>query len=94
MRATIATLIAAFLLPAAAHAGAEIQPPRPNPLVVAFDLVILRPLGLAALAVGAVTFVPVAVLAAASGRDGIDPALEIFVTGPAKNVFRRPLGNF
>ena len=46
------------------------------------------------LAAGAVLFVPVAVLAAPSGRDGIDPALDLFVTGPAKHVFRRPLGDF
>ena len=94
MRAGIATLIATFLLPVDAHAGPEIEPRRPNPAFAAFDVVILRPLGLVVLAAGAVLFVPVAVLAAPSGRDGIDPALDLFVTGPAKHVFRRPLGDF
>ena len=59
-----------------------------------FDLVILRPLGLVAVAVGAVAFVPAALITAPNGRDGIQSALELFVTEPAKNVFQRPLGDF
>ncbi len=100
VRAAVMTLIAGLLLPANAHALApeEAEPRRPNPIVVGsragFDVVILRPLGLVAMAVGAAAFVPVALLTAPMGREGVEPALKIFVTGPAKDVFRRPLGDF
>jgi len=96
LRAAAVTLIAAFLLPSAAHADMheESQARRTNPAAAAFDVVVLRPLGLAALAIGSALFVPVAVLTAPSGKDGLKPALEIFVAEPARNVFTRPLGDF
>ena len=100
VRAAVMTLIAGLLLPANAHAQAQeqVEPPSPNPIAAGFkagfDVVILRPLGLVAMAVGAAAFVPAALLAAPAGRDGIEPALEIFVTEPAKSVFQRPLGDF
>jgi hypothetical protein len=100
VRAAVITLIAALLLPAYAQAQEqeEFEPQPPNPIVaglgMGFDVVILRPLGLVAVAVGAVAFVPAALITAPNGRDGIQSALELFVTEPAKNVFQRPLGDF
>jgi hypothetical protein len=90
------TLLAGLLLAGNAHAQDE-PPEAPagvNPAVAGFDVVILRPLGLAALAVGTVAFIPVAVLTAPDGLDSLQAALEIFVTTPAEWVFKRPLGDF
>ena len=78
LRAAVMTLIAGLLLPAN----------------VGFDVVVLRPLGLVATAVGAVLFVPAALLTAPNGRDGVDTALKFFIIEPAKSVFQRPLGDF
>jgi hypothetical protein len=103
-RAAFMTLVAALLLPANARAIApeEAEPQGPNPFVsglvtgleIGFDVLILRPLGLVTMAVGAGAFVPAALIASPMGRDGIEPALSIFVTDPAKHVFQRPLGDF
>ena len=65
-----------------------------NPAVKAFDVVILRPLGLAATVVGVALFPAAAVLAAPGGRDSVEEAWELFVLVPAKNVYSRPLGQF
>jgi len=100
MRAAIVTLIAALLLPAAALADdlPPLEAPHQNPIVTglvgAFDLVILRPLGLVSVAVGAAAFVPTAFLASPMGLEGWDGALQHFVVEPGKNVFLRPIGDF
>lgn len=96
LRAAALTLIAALLLPGNAYAQEPqlVKSGSVNPAVAGFDVVIVRPLGLAALAVGAVFFLPVALVTAANGKDSLQTALEIFVTGPAQNVFQRPLGDF
>ena len=73
---------------------AEARAPRPNPALIAFDLVIVRPLGFVAAAVGAVLFVPVALITSPMGRDSIDAAVETFITIPSNDVFKRPLGKF
>jgi hypothetical protein len=95
LRAAALTLVAGLLLPGAAHA--QLQPAQSKPLkavAAGFDVVVLRPLGLAALAIGATFFVPVAVLTAPGGKHPLQESLDIFVTEPAKHVFRRPLGEF
>ena len=46
------------------------------------------------MAVGAVLFVPAALLTAPNGLDSVKMALEFFVTEPANSVFQRPLGDF
>ena len=69
-------------------------PQRPNPAVMAFDVLILRPLGFVAMCVGVVAFVPTVIVAAPGGRDGVQSAMEILVLVPTKSVFQRPLGEF
>ena len=59
-----------------------------------FDCAVLRPYGFAATIVGGAFFVPAAVLASASGAEGIQAAWEHFVLAPAENTFTRPLGEF
>ncbi len=75
-------------------ARAEARPARPNPALIALDLVILRPLGFVVVTIGAVLFLPVALITAPMGRDSIETAMESFITVPANEVFRRPLGEF
>jgi len=61
---------------------------------IAFDIVVLRPVGVANSAVGAVLFVPAALLTSPGGRDLIDEAWERFVRGPVEFTYQRPLGEF
>jgi len=99
-RAAVVTLIGGLLLSASAQAvTADLAEPRTENLFVtgaraAFDVVILRPLGLITLAVGAGAFVPAAVVSSPMGWDGIEPALNLFVVEPGRHVFQRPLGDF
>lgn len=89
-------LCAGLLLPA--RAGAQGEPTVPAPArnypAEVFDVVIVRPIGLAAAAVGAALFVPTAIVTAPSGLDSIQQALDHFVIVPGKFVFQRPLGEF
>ena len=106
LRAALVTLIASLLLPVGAyaetaqiHAQTYTAEPAtksrsPNIAAAIFDVVIIRPLQLGVLMVGAVAFVPVAAMTAANGRDSFDEALEMFVTSPMHDVFQRPLGDF
>ncbi len=75
-------------------ARAEARPPRPHPALMAFDLLIVRPLGLVAVALGAVLFLPVALITSPMGRDSIQAAQETFITVPCNDVFKRPLVEF
>jgi hypothetical protein len=59
-----------------------------------FDCVVLRPFGFVATIVGGAFFVPAAVLASASGAEGIQAAWEHFVITPVEDTFQRPLGDF
>jgi len=57
----------------------------------AYDLLLLRPLGLVQLAVGAVALVPSYPIAWFLG--GQDDIVEACVTDPARRTFARPLGS-
>ncbi len=94
-------LMAAVLLPADARAQADSKPPSSSSqgaaqhgAVVAFDVLIVRPLGFVKTAVGALAFVPVALVTAPNGWDGVQTAQEIFIEVPGKDLFQRPLGDF
>jgi hypothetical protein len=71
-----------------------IEPTGLNPAVAAFDVVVVRPLAATALPIGCALFVPAAILTAPNGLDSMKEALDFFVTGPARYVFTRPLGEF
>jgi hypothetical protein len=97
--AAVATLVAALLLPRPARARdardeGEREAKAVNPVVAGFDLVIVRPLGLGAVVVGAVLFLPMALISAPQGRDGLRHSWELLVGVPVENVFQRPLGDF
>ena len=96
LRAAAVTLIAGLLLPGGAYAAdpQPVQSNAANAAAAAFDVVILRPMGLVLLTVSTVLFAPVALLTAAGGKDSLREGLEVFVTSPAENVFQRPLGEF
>jgi hypothetical protein len=91
-------LLAGLLLPAPAlaqrGAGADASPPPPSYAAAAFDVVLLRPVGLAVAAISAAFFVPAAIVAAPGGRDAIQHAWDLFVIAPGQYVFTRPLGKF
>jgi hypothetical protein len=92
----VVTLIAGLLLPGGAYAADQepVDTQSVNPAVAAFDVVIVRPLGLAVLAIGAVLFPPVALVTSPGGKHSLREGLDFFVVGPAENVFKRPLGEF
>jgi hypothetical protein len=93
MTRTAAALLIAVLATAPARADeAELerveQPPHLGLRV--YDLLLLRPLGLVQLAVGAVALVPSYPVAWFLG--GQDDVVEACVTDPARRTFARPLG--
>jgi hypothetical protein len=106
--AAVAPLIAALLLPASTFAQAPYESEEPKASATAekvgsspsdyaaigFDAVILRPLGTVAVLVGAVAFIPAALITAPNGRDSIETAWKSFVADPARDAFQRPLGDF
>ncbi len=100
LRALVAVVIAGLLLTASASADEQagfdsrLGPEPVNQAAVVFDLLILRPIGLVALAVGAATLLPAALLTAPNGRASVETALDLFVRAPMEDVFGRKLGDF
>jgi len=89
-RVAVAITIAVLSLSATVSpAGAE---PRTtvDPMRRAYDVVVLRPLGLVQVVVGAVFFVPAFPIAALFGAG--DDAFRICIEQPVARTFRRPLG--
>ena len=90
----MAVLVAVLLQPAASWAVDE---PSPQWLEIAnktFDVLILRPAGIAMVVTGAGLFVPAALLASPGGKGPMKEAYEHFVSVPFDNAFLRPLGEF
>ena len=68
-----------------------------DPLVIPFDIAILRPLGAIRLAVGSVALVPIGLIYSMKipldgGTGALQEVAEILVVEPANFLFRRPLG--
>jgi hypothetical protein len=59
-----------------------------------FEALVLRPFGFLASTVGAIMFIPAAVLTMPTGRESVDDAWRQFVAEPAEYVYRRPWGDF
>lgn len=95
MHNLVAVLATAIALAAPVQAQADQRSlGRPGVGPVIFDILVLRPLGFAAAAAGAVAFVPAAILTAPMGMDAIGEAWEHLVEIPTDHVFDRPLGDF
>jgi multisubunit Na+/H+ antiporter MnhG subunit len=99
LRSIAATLAVALLLPGAGYAeNAEATESTSagwqHHTLAVFDAVVVRPLGVVAIVVGAVFVIPVAVVTWPTGRETIDRATERFVKVQARSVFERPLGDF
>lgn len=91
----IVALIAALAAPQTAQAqSSPSSSSAPGAMAVGFDAVVLRPLGFVAMVVGAILFVPTALITATNGRDGINDARAVFITPLVEEVFERPLGDF
>jgi hypothetical protein len=104
-RIAVAALIAGLLLPALGRAE-EAPPEELTPieeshwydgtmraLDVAVDVFPIRPLSAVTLGVGAVLFVPAAVMTAPNGWESITDAWERFVIEPGEYLWARPLGD-
>lgn len=91
-----AAAVAAFaLLGAAAPASAgssTLDNVDPNSVPVPVDLILLRPIGLVATAVGAVAFVPAAAVTALFHRESIPGVFDVLVRGPYEFTFVDPIG--
>jgi hypothetical protein len=88
-------LMAAFLfIPFAtsAIAAPTKYPPKPNSAVMAADFFVVRPIGIASLIIGTVSFVLSSPFSALG--DNLDQAYELMVVEPAVYTFKRPLGGF
>jgi len=94
LRIAAASLIAAFLLPASAEAQSDWRDTTARVGVRSYDVLILRPLHIAATVVGFGFFVPAALLSAPGGKDNIVQAWEMLVQTPGEAAFKRPLGEF
>jgi hypothetical protein len=102
LRSIAATLAVVLLLPGAGYAqDAECAKATESTssdwqhhTLAAFDAVVIRPLGVVAIVVGAAFVVPVAVVTWPSGRETIDRAIERFVMVPVRSVIECPLGEF
>jgi len=76
----------------AEEAATAIAKPRGRDFDQLFDLLIMRPIGLATTIVGGVFFVPTALLVAPTGAEGVQLAWERFVAPSAERTFNTPLG--
>jgi hypothetical protein len=89
-RAAVWLLVLALLLPAPVARAADFA----YVGGAVFDVLILRPLGVATVLVGAAAFVPAVIVTSPQGSDGILHAYEVFVEHPVKHAFTRPLGEW
>ena len=99
MRSIAATLAVGLLVPGAGYAEAAEATESTSSgwqhhTLAVLDAVVVRPLGVVAIVVGAAFVVPVAVVTWPTGRETIDRAIERFVKVQARSVFERPLGDF
>lgn len=85
--------VASLALPAAAYEERRESEMAMQTLSPIADLMVLRPMGLVAMAVGTVLFVvPVAPLALLTRPDGVPVAFTHLVANPARYVWADPLG--
>ncbi len=89
------TLCAAIVLFSAAPSAAEWEGSRGEDIVaISIDGLIVRPLAMARVVVGAILSVPAIILASPSGREGIEGAYDILIVEPFEYAFTRKVGDF
>jgi hypothetical protein len=89
-----AMLGASLCLPAQAHADwRDVLGAVGTGVTMGFDVLVVRPLGLIGIAIGAGAFVPVALITSPNGRDGLEEATDIFIMTPVNYVFTREIGD-
>lgn len=98
MLRTLAAALVALLLAAGPLAawGAEPARGRPTPPhegAMIADILLVRPLGLAAVAVGLAAYIPLSIIYAL-GNQPDDEIRETFLTRPQEFTFKRRLGEF
>ena len=89
-RRRVLTVLAGVLLAFALALPAQAA----NPAAIGFDVVIVRPLRVVAVGVGAAFFLPAALFCSPGGMDAIEQAYEKLVQQPYEQAFEKPLGEF
>jgi hypothetical protein len=96
IRGVAAALAAAALLVGTAvpaQAGSKLDNIDRNSVNPVFDLVVMRPIGLAATVAGAVLFVPAGAVTALFHRPSVEPMFKTLVRGPYEFTFQDPIGS-
>jgi len=88
----IVMMAAMMIMPLAATAAEYFEAEAPSGGAMMFDLVLVRPVGIVATAVGCVFFIVSSPFSALGGN--IDTASEKLVKDPVAFTFKRPLGTF
>lgn len=88
--ALLALLLAAAPLAAWGQEGAKAYA-RPDEGAILADLLLMRPLGLAAVAVGLVLYLPAALIQSIGGTP-VEPLADALIRRPAEFTFKRPVG--
>jgi hypothetical protein len=90
-----ASLAAVVLLLSASPSTAAWEGSRgEDALAKGVDALIVRPLASARVVIGALMFLPAALLSSPSGREGFDAAYDTLIEEPVEYAFRRELGDF
>ena len=90
-----ASLAAVMLLLSASPSTAAWEGSRgEDVLAKGVDALIVRPLASARVVVGAIMFIPAALISAPSGREGFDTAYDTLIQEPMEYAFQRELGDF
>ena len=63
-------------------------------LAKGMDVMLVRPLATARVAIGALFFVPAAILSSPTGREGFDEAFDLLIAEPSEYAFQRKVGEF
>ena len=79
--------------PMLVHAGSHEIAKETDDLAMIWDLLIIRPLSLAAMVAGAIIYVPAALVTEAGNND-MKPIKDTFLRAPYKYAIERPLGHF
>ncbi len=89
----LALAISLLASPMYVHAGSHEFAQETDDLAMIWDLLIVRPLSIAAVVAGAVLYVPAAMITA-GGKNDMKPIKDAFLRAPYRYAFERPLGQF